>query len=172
MVQQLSGVDRGSPQFVIALLYLPGHTPKIFSYGDSRDRERFLETYERKFNEAATYLRQIIEHVRANDPDSILFVFGDHGAWLSRGVDVEDAPVFLLQDQFGILGGVYPRDRCAAEFDEAERKDYVTSLDVVHAIIECLSGGQSPLLEPRRDRFWGTYIPQGHSYDYKDFRYE
>ena len=58
------------------------------------------------------------------------------------------------------------------ELDEAERKDYVTSLDVVHAIIECLSGGQNPLLGPRRDRFWSSSIPQDHSYDYKEFLYE
>ena len=172
LVQQLSGVDKRSPQFVIAHLYLPGHTPKIFDYEDRRDRERFVERYQREFNRAAPYLQQIIEHLRANDPNSILFVFGDHGAWLSRGLNVEDAPAFVLQDRFGVLGGVYPRDRCAPEFDEAERKDYVTSLDVVHAIIECLSGGQSPLLDPRRDRFWSSSIPQDHSYDYKEFLYE
>ena len=172
LVQQLSGVDRRNPQFVIAHLNLPGHTPKIFDHKDRRDRERFLESYEGKFNRAAIYLQQIIEHLRANDPDSILFVFGDHGAWLSRGVDVEDAPAFFLQDRFGILGGLYPRERCAPELNEAERKGYVTSLDVVHAIIECLSGGQSPLLEPRRDRFWASPIPQDHSYNYKEFLYE
>ena len=172
LVQQLSEVDRGNPQFVIAHLYFPGHTPKIFDYEDRRDRELFLESYERKFNRAATYLQQIIEHLRTNDPNSILFVFGDHGAWLSRGLDIEDAPTFVIQDRFGVLGGVYPRDRCAPELDEAERKDYVTSLDVVHAIIECLSGGQNPLLGPRHDRFWSSSIPQDHSYDYKEFLYE
>ena len=177
LVQQLSGVDKGSPQFVIAHLWLPGHTPGMFDYKNREDRERFLAGFERNFNKAAIPLEQIIEHLRANDPDSILFAFGDHGAWLSRGFDVEDDPAFVLQDRFGILGGVYPRDRCAPELDEAERKGYMTSLDVVHAIIECLSDGQSPLIEPRRDRFWipsvvDDSIPEDHSYDYKEFLYE
>ena len=53
------------------------------------------------------------------------------------------------RDRFAILGGVYPRDRCAAQLDEAERKGYATTLDVVHGLIECLSDGQSPLVRPR-----------------------
>ena len=172
LVRQLSDVDKGSPQFVIAHIYLPGHTPKIFDYENGEDRERFLADFERNFNSAAIFLEQIVEHLRTNDPDSILFVFGDHGAWLSRGFDVDDDPAFFLQDRFGVLGGVYPPDRCAPELDEAERKGYMTSLDVVHAIIECLSDGQSPLLEPRRDRFWTPTLSEDHSYDYKDFLYE
>ena len=117
-------------------------------------------------------LEQLIDHLRANDPNAILFVFGDHGALLSNGMELEDDPAFFLQDRFGILGGMYPRDRCAPELDEAESKGYMTSLDVVHAILACLSGGQSPLIEPRRDRFWGSGMPENHSYDYKEFLYE
>ena len=131
-----------------------------------------MPVYKEAFNRAAIVLEQIIEHLRTNDPDSILFVFGDHGAWLSRGLAVEDDPAFFLQDRFGILGGVYPRDRCAPQLDEAERKGYMTSLDVVHAIVQCLADGQSPLLEPRRDRFWTGDLPEDHPYDYKEFLYE
>jgi len=172
LIQQLSGVDKRRPQFVMAHFSLPGHTPKIFDYANAGDTERFLPRFERNFNRAAIRLEQIIEHLEANDPDSILFVFGDHGAWLSRAVDVEDDPEFFLQDRFGILGGVYPRDRCAPELDKAERKGYMTSLDVVHALIECLSDGQNPLVAPRRDRFWTPDLPEDHSYDYEDFLYE
>ncbi len=172
LVQRLSGVDRTKPQFVLAHLYLPGHTPTNFDYENPEDRERFVAAFRERFDRAAIPLRQIIEHLAANDPDSILFVFGDHGPLLSRGFAVEDNPAFVLRDRFGILGGVHPRNRCAPELDGAERKGYVTSLDVVHALILCLSDGQSPLLEPRRDRFWSDGLPEEHSYDYQEFRYE
>ena len=172
LVRHLSGVDGDRPQFVIGHLYLPGHSPTPFDYEDREERERFLADYEENFNRAAAPLGQIIEHLRINDPDAILFVFGDHGAMLSRGLDAEDDPVFFLQDWFGILGGVYPRGRCAAEFDEVEEKGYATSLDVVHAIVECLSDRQNPLLEPRRDRFWMPWLGEDHSYDYEEFLYE
>ena len=173
LVRHLTGIDSGSgPQFVIAHLYLPGHTQKMFDYDNRAVRARFLSDFEDDFNKAAVPLEQIIDHLRANDPDAILFVFGDHGARLSRGFAVEDDPAFFLHDRFGILGGVYPRDRCAPEFDAAEDKGYATSLDVVHAIIRCLSDGQSPLVAPRRDRFWGAELAEDHSYDYKEFLYE
>ena len=96
LVRQLAAVDRTGPQFVIAHAYLPGHTARLFDYRNREDRERFASHYEAAFNRAAIQLRQIVEHLGANDPDSILFVYGDHGAWLSRGFDVEDDPAFFL----------------------------------------------------------------------------
>ena len=166
LVREIAGIDRSNPQFVLGHLYLPGH------YAKHHDRAEFLERYERNFNAAALYLERIIGHLRINDPGAMLFVLGDHGAMLSINDKLEDDPTFFLQDRFGILGGVYPPDRCSAEFDEAESKGYVTSLDVVHAILECLSEGQSPLREPRNDRFWGSGVPEDHDYRYEDFLYE
>ena len=76
--------------------------------------------------------------------------------WLSRGMGIDEDPTFVnLQDRFAVLGGVFPRDRCGQYFDEAEAKGYMTTLDAVHSILSCLSGGQDALLEPRRDRFFG-----------------
>ena len=60
---------------MIAHLYLPGHTPKTFDYENRENRERFLSDFEEDFNRAAVPLGQIIDHLSANDPDSILFVF-------------------------------------------------------------------------------------------------
>ena len=174
LVRNLSGVDGEGPQFVIAHYPFPGHTPKMFDYEKTEDREGFLSGFEERFNRAAIPLEQIMRDLRENDPDSILFVYGDHGAFLSQGLDARDDPRFFLQDRFGILGAVYPPGRCEPELGEAERKGYVTSLDVVHAIIECLSDGQSPLREPRRDRFW-THpgkLAEDHSYAYGEFLYE
>ncbi len=172
-VTEVTEISGDGPQFVMAHLLLPSHTPlKQFDYESQDDRESFFTRYQERFDAAAIVLQQIIDHIEYNDLDAILFVYGDHGAWLSNGMQIEDDPTFFLQDRFGILGGVYPPDRCAAEFDEAESKGYVTSLDIVHAILECLSGGQSPLREPRNDRFWGSGVPEDHSYRYEDFLYE
>ena len=171
-VEEVTGIDRSRPHFVISHIWLPGHTSSPFDYENQNDKDTFFKLYHERFDSAAIVLRQIIDHLRFNDPNAILFVYGDHGAWLSSSMKIEDDPEFFLQDRFGILGGVYPPDRCAAEFDEAESKGYVTSLDIVHAILECLSGGQSPLREPRNDRFWGGGVPEDHSYRYEDFLYE
>ena len=172
LVRELTNLDKRFPQFVIAHLYLPGHTPKIFNYDNREDSEKFTEQYQDRANNAATYLGQIIDHIESNDPTAILFVFGDHGMWLSRGAEIEDDPTFFLQDRFGILGGVYPPDRCTEYFDEAEGKGYMTILDAVHAILSCLSGGQSALVGTRHDRFSGSGVPSEHDYRYEEFLYE
>ena len=141
-MRELTSVRRDKPQFVIAHLYMPGHTSKSFRYHNLKDRERFTESYVRKSNEAASYLGRIIDHLRDNDPTAILFVFGDHGMWLSRGMGIDEDPTFQLQDRFAVLGGVFPRDRCGQYFDKAEAKGYMTTLDAVHSILSCLSDGQ------------------------------
>ena len=172
LVRELISVKRDRPQFVIAHIYLPGHTSGSFRYDNLEDRERFAESYVQKSNEAASYLRQIIDHLEHNDPTAILFVFGDHGMWLSAGVQIDEDPTFYFQDRFGVLGGVYPRDRCGEYFDDVEAKGYTTTLDAVHSILGCLSGGQDALLEPRHDRFFGVGLPEEHDYRYEEYLYE
>ena len=90
-----------------------------------------------------------------NDPGAILLVYGDHGTRVSPAV----------QAQYGVLGGVYPRDTCAAWFDEAEAaQNYMTVLDAVHALLRCLSGGESALVQPRnRTLFGGPAVGQDFS---------
>ena len=76
---------------------------------------------------------------------------------------------FVVQDRLGVLGGVYPPDACATYFDETLSKGYMTALDGVHAILRCLSGGQSALKMPRESYIRTLYGPTG---SYKEFLYE
>ena len=172
VLQKLTNVSDRVPQFVIAHLYMPGHTSREFNYEDKGDRDRFAVHYRNAADEAAAYLVEIIEHLKINDPNAILFVFGDHGIHLSRQFELEEDPTFVLQDRFGILGGIYPHDRCEEYINKAERKGYLTTLDSVHAILNCLSGGQSALSKPRNDQFWWPGIARDKKYDYKEFLYE
>ena len=103
LLRELTNLDGSRPKFVIAHLWMPGHTGR-FNYYDKEDRENYIEYYYRESNRAGLYLRQIIEHLRSNDPNAILFVFGDHGAKLSKGIKIEEDPTFFLQDRFGVRG--------------------------------------------------------------------
>ena len=173
LVEQATGLDRSRPQFLIAHLNVPGHTESYFRYDDRDHVDEFRDHYIQGTNEAAGYLRDIVDHLKRNDPDAILFVYGDHGPYLSQGMRFEERPGFFVQDRFAILGGVYPRTRCAAYFDTALGKGHLTILDGVHAILGCLSGGQSALVRPRENRLGGTGgVPRDSGYDYGDFRYE
>ena len=161
------------PQFVMAYLYAPGHAGNSFRYDDVEQLEEFRRGYINGSELAARYLDLIIRHLEENDPDAMLLVFGDHGLFLSQGVHFEDDPEFVFQDHFGILGGVYPRDTCAGWFDEASSQGYMTILDAVHALLRCLSSGESPLIKPRKYTQPGIGpIPGDDKPHYEDFLYE
>ena len=162
----------GGPQFILAHLYSPGHTGKSFRYDNAEQLEKFRADYLKESANAASYLELIIRHLDENDPTAILLVYGDHGPLLSQGLDFADNPEFVVQDNYGVLGGVYPRDTCAAWFNEASTQGYLTTLDAVHALLRCLSGGESALIEPRPQTIGYGPVPRESKLDYKEFLYE
>ncbi len=163
-------------QFAFAYFYLPTHTPQSFRYDDSAAVERYRSSYSNRSKEAAEYLERIVRHLEENDPNAILFVFGDHGPFLSNGLEFEDDPVFYIQDRYGVLGGVYPPDTCALWFDDMLENShgYTTILDAVHTILRCLSDGESALVEPAEYEpgGWHRGYPGNTSNSYEEFIYE
>ena len=140
----------GRPQFVMAYLKYPEHVTKSYRHGDASQFSAYQAKYLEGSNLAAGILDAIVRHLEENDPGAILLVFGDHGTMASMGVKYEDNPTFVVQSYYGALGGVYPRETCAAWFDEAEAaQNHMTVLDAVHALLRCLSGGESALAQPR-----------------------
>ena len=158
---------------MIAHIYEPGHTDGSFRYDDTAQLQKYKTSYIEGSKRAVRYLESIIRYLKEDDPNAILFVYGDHGPFLSRGLEFEDNREFAVQDHFGILGGVYPRDACADEFDDVSAQGYMTILDAVHAILRCLSGGKSALIEAREWKLIGYGpVPWGANLDYKEFLYE
>ena len=157
------------PQFLMAHIDGPGHTFHEYRYDDQSRRNAFISRYTQSLRNGSAIrdLEAILEHLKHNDPDAILYVYGDHGPGLSQGVSFEDDPTFVVQDKLGVLGGVYPPDACATYFDETLSKGYMTSLDGVHAILRCVSGGQSALKTPREPA-----IPYDTNRSYEEFLYE
>ena len=148
-LERITSVDAGGdPQFTMAHLYIPGHTSSTYRHGDAAAFERYRAQYLRRIETAAEHLDRIVRHVE-EDPNAILLVYGDHGMYLSRGVEFDDAPEFFVQDRYGVLGGVFPPDACAPWFDAAAAPGWMTLLDAVHAVLSCLSDGERALVEPR-----------------------
>ena len=167
----MSASSYQEPQFIIAHFTFPGHASKEFQRSDGVQFEMFRSQYLRASDQASIYLEQIINHIENNDPDSILFVFGDHGVHLDQTMTIEDDPVFFMHDNFSILGGVWPKDVCSPYFDTAAPEGYMTTLSAVHTILNCLSEKEhfpvgsapdSPIVD----------IPLNSGYYYREFLYE
>ena len=156
--QSILNVDGNNrPQFAMAHLYLPAHVKGSYQHDDASEFSAYQAKYLEESNLAAGILDAIVHHLEENDPGAILLAYGDHGTMASIGVKFEDNPTFTVQANYAVLGGVYPREACAAWFDEAETaQNYMTVLDAVHALLRCLSGGERALAQPRnRTIFFG-----------------
>ena len=100
------------PQFLMAHINAPGHTDGRYRYDDQTQRNIAIRRYSQRLDGDATHqLEAILEHLKNNDPDAILYVYGDHGPWLSRGMSFDDNPAFVVQDRLGVLGRRVPSRR-------------------------------------------------------------
>ena len=161
--EQILRIDvHDRPQFAMAHLYLPEHVRSSYRHDDASQFSAYQAAYLERSNLAAGILDDIIRHLEENDPGAILLVSGDHGTMASMGTKFADDPTFTVQANYGVLGGVYPREACVAWFDDAEAaQNHMTVLDAVHALLRCLSGGESALAQPRdRTIFFGPAVGQ------------
>ena len=135
------------PQFAMIHLYHPAHVKPSYRHDNASQFSAYQARYLERSNSAARQLDAIVRHLEENDPGAILLVYGDHGTMASMGVKFADNPTFVVQSYYGVLGGAYPRETW---FDEAEAaQNHITVLDAVHALLRCLSGGESALVKDR-----------------------
>ena len=160
--------------FFIAYIWSPGH---VFAGYVGRPEE--FNLYRELFNigkhQAADYIRLLTESILENDPDALIFIFGDHGARLTNETTWQDqkdekAQAFFIRDNYAVLSAVYPKDACP-EWHAPEA--FITPAKVGRMIVRCLSG-EDPFLRP--PSYPLDYDYQGYTGDtplrYEDYLYE
>ncbi|HXF54278.1 MAG TPA: hypothetical protein VNK52_09165 [Hyphomicrobiaceae bacterium] len=143
---------KSPPWFTFAHVALPSHGPTSKTWLD-------LAYFEREFVEltikANAHSLEVIDRIRAKDPDAIIVIIGDHGAWRYRKVWTLDrdpnraferaglSQEIIALDLFGTMIAVYSNGRC---------DDYIypslTPVNLMRAIFACLAGDRR-LLESR-----------------------
>lgn len=142
-----AGLQKNTPQIFVAYLYTPGHTPPAFKRQDKEAFDRYRQKYLRRSKSTAKAIKEIVAFIDKEDPEALVYVFGDHGPFLSRRHSIKKDTTFIVQDRYGVYGGIYPRDRCAESFATPYNQDYMTILQGAHMIIRCLSGGENAFLK-------------------------
>lgn len=140
---------RSRPQLLFAHISPPEHTPNDYA-GSEAELASFRDYYREISVTAADNMRKVTDAIRTREAEAIIFVFGDHGIWLSRRTLAADDPSFTVQDRYAVLGGVQPADACADYLPrDGGPPSYYTLPMVALAIIRCLAGGAEPLVGPR-----------------------
>jgi len=141
-----------------------GHTTNLFNSNSPADLDEYTQTFSKRSKRLDTILPEIVEIIRVNDPTSIVFIFGDHGPYLSRTLAQEESPEFYVQDRHGILGALLATEHpCSIKDIEFYNQEYSTPERVLSGIIKCLSADPG-------------FIDQGgkfdESFDFRKYLYE
>ncbi len=160
---------RDQPQILFAHLIPPSHVNRKTFRRTAEQLAAARKIYELESRIAATNLRIIKDLIVSNDPDSIIFVFGDHGVYLSNVERFEDDRAFFVQDRFGVLGGIYPATACASTFDNAYADGFLTTAWVARLIVQCLADGVDPFTNDYKHDVLFIFE---HRYRPKDYLYE
>jgi hypothetical protein len=137
--------DKSGPHFYMQHYPVPGHTSLLFA-GSPAEQKAFQERYLKLSERAAQAMNKMLEAIRASDPEAIIFIYGDHGAWISRQLEFEDDPELFVLDRWGTLGAVIDGGRCASYLDPPPGQRFQTTARIVASLLTCLSGGKSPLI--------------------------
>lgn len=135
---------KSKPQFFYSHYPLPGHTPLNYRR-KQKEFAKYRECFRHYSKIAARFLNKMLLEIRNADPTSIIFVFGDHGSYLSRGLSYVDDPQFVVQDYHGVAGAVFGADDCMPFLRPPRGEAFQTTSRFVAGLLRCLSGGQSPL---------------------------
>ena len=166
-----SGLDEGKPQMFLSYIFSPKHTPKSFRWRKSETVDKYRQTYLRNSSTTAEYFEQLITFISREDPSAILYVFGDHGAFVSRGARMKDNDLALhIQGRYGVYGGIYPPDRCSESLSEPYTENFTTVMQGAHMIIRCLADGEDAFIAPINYRLGHFGTKSFHRYE--DYLYE
>jgi hypothetical protein len=142
-----------TPTVALFYIFSPGHASrKHYRHDNENYRSNFRDEYIERSLDTKKFIEMILNHIKENDPNALLFIFGDHGPWLTTGLNFKDDPQFFIQSRFGVLGATYSKQFCRKELKTKNSDLFETPTKVAGRIIECLSGGVNPFAsEPKYD---------------------
>ena len=169
------------PWFTMTHLYWPGHTSANYNMNNPDDVAAYRAYYERQSAIAGDLMKRLFDHLRENDPNAVLMLYGDHGTYSMRGAgpsilepptDPADFDDWVV-DHLGISLSIWPRSVCAPFVSDIQAQGWAVSNDVARRAVECATGE-----DPLDGKAVEWQMPIGRYYkilefrEYDDFVYE
>ena len=157
--------EYATPVFTLHYISNPiGHTPSGFQISDQHAFEQYIELFRtgaRKTAEMMDYLRDRIES--DNEP-SVFIVIGDHGPYLSNGINPDDDESFFVQDRYGILATILVNETdCSTEQLKYYTPSFATPERILAGIMRCLT--HDPV-------YFDTLMKFDEDFSFDEFLYE
>jgi len=155
----------GAPRLTFHHVILTFHTQEGFDRSDPRALETFRADYLNNARLVADYLDELIDRIRSQGPNAVLFMFGDHGALVGHSMTFDEDPAFFIQDRYGIAAAIlYNSTDCGRDQLRHYSPDgYITPERVIAGIVRCVA--QNPEAVDQAVDFSSRY-------DFSPFAYE
>ena len=143
----------GTPQFFFARVKSADHVPPGYRRTPAHFAS-FRNRYDMFKDLTKDAAGRIARHVRKNDPDALMFFFGDHGPALAFGWHYKEwqemttmsGRQFYARDRSGVYAAVWPADACRDYFQPAPGGFFTTAM-IARQIVRCLADGDDPANE-------------------------
>lgn len=105
------------PRFTMHYIYTPiGHASNTLDSSDKDAVSKYVKFFDSQARKLSDVLKALKEDVLKSDPNAIVMVSGDHGAYLSRSVKRDEDPAFFYQDRHAVSLSLLKTDnRCLKE---------------------------------------------------------
>ena len=161
------------PQIIVSYIFSPGHTERDFLYNNLDKREAYTMGFLERSNETAKGINNLLSFLKKNDPNSITYILGDHGPYLSRRVGFKKKPVFVVHDRYAVYGGMFSRNNnCSRQFSQLNLNKYTVASQGALAIINCLSDKDIYSLDKGEYKLPKTLTSNPNNNKYENYLYE
>ena len=146
---------KNSPQLYIGHVLSTRHTSYEFDITNKEMFSDFKTEYVTKANETALLMKIVLDHIKKNDKNALIYVWGDHGPVLSQHLSWDNryneksthpliqSPKFFIQDRLGTFGGVYHNGSVCNLGDFQTQRIFNTPQHIIKDILYCLSDAKS-----------------------------
>ena len=126
-----------NPKLFAYHLFLTRHVERGFKKNSEKNYNEFKEQYIKGYKELDLLLFKMIKFIEAKDPDSIVYVFGDHGLLINKKLNIEIKD--LLIDQYKVQSFLFrSKNQCVNKLANTN-DSYIFIYNTVVKLIECLA---------------------------------
>ena len=158
--------DSESPVLFISHLLISFHTPNYYNYYNESDYNNFLQSYKLSVPKTSEIINLIVSKIIEEDPNCLIYIFGDHGLHASRGIEYKtpnfDLLKFSVLDRFGAFGALYTNDYLYKQvinkyINESKSTNHI---DNISQILKYLTG-HNPVLGKTNNSLESDMYPDG-----------
>ena len=137
--------DKSQPHFYMEHVLDPGHADSDY-LNTPEEKEKFRARYLARSTAAASAMKRAIQQIKSSDPSGVIFIYGDHGMFISQRVPASENLKFKVQDNYGTVGALVNADKCIHYVNPPQGENYQTIARIAAGIVECLAGKRIPAI--------------------------